>query len=325
MATTKSEAPSQEKKGDRMKRHSEKTEEEEEELKPSKKKEQSHHRHNHNHHHSISKPPSAPTLQDSFNNSHSNHSFSDGDLQIVAASHSHESISDDAIKVVKEAVNKTVKSVPVMAVENVEEGARHHANNNGDEDGVSKKKVSKWYIVLLCLRIAAFVFCKIAFSVLASDRRKKVRKAPSKRWNESPPDTWYTFTVETPATTQLDSDELHWYDLEEFKYCLSVNVIGFVYSALQIFDLGKYFITKRHTMNPKLRAYLNFAMDQVMAYLVLSASSSAATTAHYWSKEVSDGDKFLEIAKASVALSFIAFVAFASTSIVSAFIFCRFN
>jgi len=216
MPTTKSEAPSQEKKGDRMKRHSEKTEEEEEELKPSKKKEQSHHRHNHNHHHSISKPPSAPTLQDSFNNSHSNHSFSDGDLQIVAASHS-QSISDDAIKVVKEAVNKTVKSVPVMAVENVEEGARHHANNNGDEDGVSKKKVSKWYIVLLCLRIAAFVFCKIAFSVLASDRRKKVRKAPSKRWNESPPDTWYTFTVETPATTQLDSDELHWYDLEEFK------------------------------------------------------------------------------------------------------------
>ncbi|QCD95209.1 hypothetical protein DEO72_LG5g3302 [Vigna unguiculata] len=323
MPTTKSEAPSQEKKGDRMKRHSEKTEEEEE-LKPSKKKEQSHHRHNHNHHHSISKPPSAPTLQDSFNNSHSNHSFSDGDLQIVAASHS-QSISDDAIKVVKEAVNKTVKSVSVMAVENVEEGARHHANNNGDEDGVSKKKVSKWYIVLLCLRIAAFVFCKIAFSVLASDRKKKVRKAPSKRWNESPPDTWYTFTVETPATTQLDSDELHWYDLEEFKYCLSVNGIGFVYSALQIFDLGKYFITKRHTMNPKLRAYLNFAMDQVMAYLVLSASSSAATTAHYWSKEVSDGDKFLEIAKASVALSFIAFVVFASTSIVSAFIFCRFN
>lgn len=47
------------------------------------------------------------------------------------------------------------------------------------------------------------------------------------------------------------------------RYCLSVNVIGFVYSALQIFDLGKYFVTKRHTIDPKLRGYLNFAMDQV--------------------------------------------------------------
>ncbi|KAG2383771.1 hypothetical protein LR48_Vigan10g273700 [Vigna angularis] len=317
MSTTKSETPSEEKKGGRMKRHSEKTEEEEEEVKPSKKKEQSHKQQQQHHHHSISKFPSAPTLQDSFNNSHSNHSFSDGDLQMVVANHS-QSMSDDAIKVVKEAVNKSIKSVAVMAVEKVEEGA-HDAV--ADDDGVSKK-VSTWYIVLLSLRIAAFVFCKLAFSVLASDRRKKVHQAPSRRWDESPPDTWYTFTYATPL---LDSDELHWYQFQEFKFCLSVNVIGFVYSALQIFDLGKYFVTKRHTIDPKLRGYLNFAIDQVMAYLLMSASSSAATTAHYWANEVSDGDKFLEIAKASVALSFIAFVAFASSSIVSAFIFCRFN
>ncbi|XP_014510187.1 CASP-like protein N24 [Vigna radiata var. radiata] len=321
MSTTKSEAPSEEKRGGRMKRHSEKTEEEEEEVKPSKKKEQRH-KQQQQQHHSISKPPSAPTLQDSFNNSHSNHSFSESDLQMVVASQS-QSMSDDAIKVVKEAVNKSIKSAAVMAVEKVEEGARDAV---ADDDGVSKK-VSKWYIVLLSLRIAAFLFCKIAFSVLVSDRKKKVRKAPpSRRWNESPPNTWYTFTIETPVPTpELDYDELHWYQFQEFKYCLSVNVIGFVYSALQIFDLGKYFVTKRHTIDPKLRGYLNFAMDQVMAYLLISASSSAATTAHYWTNEVSEGDKFLEIAKASVALSFIAFVAFASSSIVSAFIFCRFN
>ncbi|KAK7365161.1 hypothetical protein VNO80_13999 [Phaseolus coccineus] len=307
MTTTKSETSSQEKKGDRMKKHSEKTEEEEE-LKPSKKKEQSHH---HNHHHPISKPPSAPTLRDSFNSSHSHHSFSEGDLQMVAASHSH-SISDGAIKVVKEEVNN--KSVIVMDVEDVEEGAR---------DGVPRK-VSKWYIVLLSLRIAAFVFCKIAFSVLASDRRKKLHKASSKRWNESP-NTWYGFYYESPSSSSELDSQIHWYYFEEFKYCLSVNVIGFVYSALQIFDLVKYFITKRHTVDPKLRGYFNFAMDQVMAYLLISASSSAATTAHNLSYGVSEEDKFMEIAKASVALSFLAFVAFASSSIVSAFIFCRFN
>ncbi|KAG4395670.1 hypothetical protein GLYMA_19G008800v4 [Glycine max] len=84
-------------------------------------------------------------------------------------------------------------------------------------------------------------------------------------------------------------------------------------------------ITKRHTMDPKLRVYFNFAMDQVLAYLLMSASSSAATTTYYWTNSASAADKYVEMAKASVALSFVAFVAFASSSVVSAFIFCRFN
>ncbi|KAL9323323.1 hypothetical protein ACSQ67_008180 [Phaseolus vulgaris] len=295
MTTTKTETPSQEKKGDRMKKHSEKTEEEEE-LKPSKEKEQSHH------HHPISKPPSAPTLRDSFNNSHSHHSVSEGDLQRVVASHS-QSISDGAIK----EVNK--KSVTVMDVEDVEEGAR---------DGVSKK-VSNWHIVVLSLRIAAFVFCMIAFSVLASDRREKLHEA-SPNWIGS--DYESNWVVSHDEASSLQDFQIHWYYLQEFKYCFSVNVIGFVYSALQIFDLVKYFITKRHTVNPKLRGYFNFAMDQVMAYLLISASSSAATTTHNLSIVLLE-DKFMEIAKASVALSFVAFLAFASSSLVSAF--CRFN
>ncbi|CAJ1946743.1 unnamed protein product [Sphenostylis stenocarpa] len=302
MTTTKSETPFQEKKGDMMKKHTENTEEEE--LKPSKKKEQKHY-----HHHPISKPPSAPTLQESFNNSHSHHSFSEGDLhQMVAASHSH-SISDGAIKVLKEEVNnKSV--VAVMDVGNVEE----EGTRDDDDDGVSKKEGKKWYIVLLILRIVAFVFCKIAFAVLASDRKKKVRRESPNRWYDD----------YSESSFEEDS-EPHWYNFEEFKYCLSVNVLGFVYSGFQIFVLVKYFITKRHMMKPKLRCYLNFAMDQVMAYLLMSASSSAATTAHYWSNSILGADKSVEIAKASVALSFVACVAFASSSVLSAFIFSRFN
>ena len=63
MTTTKSESPAhQEKKGEKMKNSAENKKEEEVELKPSKKKEQ--------HYYPVSKPPSAPTLQDSFNISH---------------------------------------------------------------------------------------------------------------------------------------------------------------------------------------------------------------------------------------------------------------
>ncbi|RDX84691.1 CASP-like protein N24, partial [Mucuna pruriens] len=236
MTTTKNENLAQEKKGDKMKRYSE-SEEKEEEVKPSKKKEQ---QHNHPVSESplrsitykASKHPSAPTLQDSFNKSHSHHSMSDGDLQIVVASHSHshshsQSVSEGTINVVKE---------ETKAVMDKEEGTH--------DDGVSKKE-SKWFIVLMGLRITAFLFCKLAFSVLASDHRKKVR----------PVSSWYDYDEES-------SSQLHWYDFKEFKYCLSVNIIGFVYSALQLCDMVKYLITKRHTVDPKLRGYFNFAMDQ---------------------------------------------------------------
>ncbi|KAK7381395.1 hypothetical protein VNO78_34049 [Psophocarpus tetragonolobus] len=298
MTSGKGESPAQEKRGERMmKRNSEKKEEE---LKgSSRKKEQKHE-------HTVSEPPksipfnaskapSAPTLLDSFNNSRSPHSFSDGDLQMVIANHSHSSLSDGAIKVVKEELNNSKSMVSVMDVEDAEE-----EGTRGDE--VSKKE-GKWFNVLLGLRIAAFVFCKIAFVLLAADKRVD---------EGLPENVWFASETE------------HLYDYNEFKYCLSVNVIGCVYCGLQICDMVKYMLTKRHTMNRKLRVYFNFAMDQALAYLLISASSTTVTWVNYWTKESSDAYKFVEVATASVVLSFFAFVAFASSSIVSAFIFCRF-
>ncbi|TKY50419.1 CASP protein N24 [Spatholobus suberectus] len=305
MTMTKSESPAPEKKGEKMKRYSE----EKEEVKASKikKEKQQQHPVSESSPRSVpfnaSKPPSAPTLQDSFNSHSSHRCVSEGDLQmVVATSHSHSSVSDGAIKVVKEEPNNKSTTVAVTTdVEEVEEeGTR--------DDGVSRRE-GTWYIVLLALRIAAFVFCKIAFSVLAADQEKKVRRV-------SYTNTWYGVYAYY---------QTHWYDFREFKYCLSVNVIGFVYSGIQICDLVKYLITKRHTLDPKLRGYINFAMDQALAYLLMSASSSAATAASRWTNSASAADKYVEMAKASVALSFVAFVAFASSSIVSAFIFCRFN
>ncbi|KAG5081939.1 hypothetical protein JHK84_051977 [Glycine max] len=155
-----------------------------------------------------------------------------------------------------------------------------------------------------------------AFSVLDA-KEKKVRRGSSTN-------KWYGFYSDSSSSSSQHS-QTHRYDYEEFKYFLSVNIIGFVYSGLQICDIVKYMITKRHTMDPKLRVYFNFAMDQVLAYLLMSASSSAATTTYYWTNSASAADKYVEMAKASVALSFVAFVAFASSSVVSAFIFCRFN
>lgn len=192
-------------------------------------------------------------------------------------------------------------------------------NTSGDTEVVitnflkSKKEV-KWYVALLVIRVFSFVLCLIAFSVLgASDQRVLVSENLT---------NWFSsgFTVQTPY-------EFHWYKWDEFRYSFAANVIGFVYSGLQICHLVMYLITKKHTINPKLQGYFNVAIDQTLAYILMSASSSAATAAHllkdYWLEH--GADTFIEMANASVSMSFLAFGAFALASLASGIILCRFT
>ncbi|KAG4940609.1 hypothetical protein JHK84_044750 [Glycine max] len=155
------------------------------------------------------------------------------------------------------------------------------------------KKIATWSKLLLGLRVTAFVFCLASFSVLATDKKQG----------------W-----------AIDSFYLY----KEFRYSLSVNVIGFVHSALQICDLGRYFATGKHLVEHQLRGYFTFALDQILTYLLMSASSSAATRAYDWVSNWGE-DKFPYMANASVALSLVAFVAFALASLVSGSIVVRFT
>ncbi|TKY63246.1 CASP protein 4A1 [Spatholobus suberectus] len=155
------------------------------------------------------------------------------------------------------------------------------------------KKIATWSKLLFGLRITAFVFCLASFSVLAADKKQG----------------W-----------ALDS----FYFYKEFRYSLSVSVIGFVHSGLQICDLVRYLTTGKHIVEHQLRGYFTFALDQILTYLLMSASSSAATRAYDWESNWGE-DKFPYMANASVALSFITFVAFALASLVSGSIIVRFR
>ncbi|KAL5057461.1 hypothetical protein RYX36_029065 [Vicia faba] len=186
----------------------------------------------------------------------------------------------------------------------VKEVEREHSATGGGDGGGNRRlrpdvssllrseKVVNLNKFLLGLRIAGFVFCLVSFSVLVADRKKG----------------W-----------ALDSFYLY----KEFRYSLSVNVIGFVYSGLQICDLVKYLISRKHIVEHRLRGYFTFALDQILTYLLMSASSSAATRTYDWESNWGH-DKFPFMANASVVLSFIAFVVFAFASLVSGSILCKF-
>ncbi|KAG8384823.1 hypothetical protein BUALT_Bualt04G0158400 [Buddleja alternifolia] len=158
----------------------------------------------------------------------------------------------------------------------------------------------------LGFRVFGFLFCLISFSVMAADRNQG----------------W-----------ALDSFERY----KEFRYCMSVNVIGFVYSGAQAFDLsynlatGKYVVQQRQ----QLRHYFDFAFDQasfkcfiihclcssIIAYLLISASSSAAIRIDDWQSNWGK-DTFPDMATASISMSFLAFVAIAFSSLISGYALC---
>lgn len=109
---------------------------------------------------------------------------------------------------------------------------------------------------------------------------------------------------------------------KEYRYCLSVNVIAFVYSGFQAVDLSYRLISGGHATASLLRYQFDFLMDQILAYLLMSASSSAATRVDDWVSNWGK-DEFTERASASIGMSFLAFLAFAISSLISGYNLCN--
>ncbi|XP_020227401.1 CASP-like protein 4A3 [Cajanus cajan] len=144
--------------------------------------------------------------------------------------------------------------------------------------------------VALGFRLCEVVLCLISFSVMAADK--------TRGWSGDSFDRY-----------------------KEYRYCLSVNVIAFVYAAFQLGDLGFEIVRRRSMMSHHLRYHVDFFMDQVLAYLLISAASSAATRVDDWQSNWGK-DEFTEMASASVALAFLAFFAFAVSSLISGYNLC---
>ncbi|XP_057772664.1 CASP-like protein 4A3 [Salvia miltiorrhiza] len=144
--------------------------------------------------------------------------------------------------------------------------------------------------VALAFRVFEVIACLISFSVMAADK--------TEGWSGDSFDRYI-----------------------EYRYCLAVNVIGFVYSGFQAFDLAFYLGKGKHVFVHHLRHHFDFAMDQILAYLLMSASSSAATRVDDWISNWG-ADEFTLMASASIAMSFLAFLAFALSSLISGYNLC---
>ncbi|GMJ06683.1 CASP-like protein 4A2 [Hibiscus trionum] len=145
----------------------------------------------------------------------------------------------------------------------------------------------KVIMAALGFRLSEIVMCLISFSVMAADK--------TQGWSGDSYDRY-----------------------KEYRYCLSVNVIGFVYAGFQAYDVAHYLITETHVIHHHFFLPFAFFMDQILAYLLISAASAAASRVDDWQSNWGK-DEFTEMATASIAMAFLAFIAFAFSSIISGY------
>ncbi|XP_010528256.1 PREDICTED: CASP-like protein 4A1 [Tarenaya hassleriana] len=143
---------------------------------------------------------------------------------------------------------------------------------------------------LLGFRVSAFVFCLVSFSIMVADR--------DQGWAR---DSFYKY--------------------KEFRYCMAANVIGFIYSGFQICDLLYLLSTNIRRSRHNLRHFLDFALDQMIAYLLASASTSASVRVDDWISNWG-ADRFPSLARAASSLSFLSFASFALISLASGYALC---
>ncbi|CAN6242969.1 unnamed protein product [Urochloa humidicola] len=156
-------------------------------------------------------------------------------------------------------------------------------------DGIlsRKRRAAAMQRTALLARGAAAGLCLAALAVLAADTRKG--------WAQE-----------------------SYSNYSQFRYSEAVNVIGFVYSAFQFIALIGLMRNNKHLISHPKRDLFDFTMDQVLAYLLISSSSSATARVgdliDNWGS-----DPFPNMANGSIAISFMAFIVFAICSLISAY------
>ncbi|KAL0692154.1 hypothetical protein Bca4012_059334 [Brassica carinata] len=170
-----------------------------------------------------------------------------------------------------------------------EEGPQTTTRKVGESAAVNRARRDESVVAMAALgvRVSEVVLCVISFSIMAADK--------TKGWSGDSYDRY-----------------------KEYRYCLIVNVIAFVYSAFEVCDAACYIARKTYMLNCGCHDIFVFSMDQLLAYLLMSASSCAATRVDDWISNWGK-DEFTQMATTSISVSFVAFVAFAASALISSY------
>lgn len=187
-------------------------------------------------------------------------------------------------------VNRSVRKETAVAQKVEEVGSGRYRLSSIQRR--SRREAMIWK-ASLGFRVLGLIFCLVSFAVMAADK-----------------------------TQGWAGDSFDRY--KEYRYCISITVIGFVYSGFQAFIQAQLLVNGKQFIQHPIRFYFDFSMDQILAYLLMSASSSAATRTDNWVLNWGE-DEFTKMASASIGMSFLAFFAFAFSCLISGYNLCNRN
>uniref|UniRef100_A0A0D9V3E1 CASP-like protein n=1 Tax=Leersia perrieri TaxID=77586 RepID=A0A0D9V3E1_9ORYZ len=111
----------------------------------------------------------------------------------------------------------------------------------------------------------------------------------------------------------------HYGRYQQYRYAVGVNVVVCIYSIAQAFGEIRRLVSPRFIFRSTSSYYFSLFLDQaspVLAYLLMSASSAAASQNDLWVSRFGK-DPFNKKINSAVWLSFIAFITLAANSLIS--------
>ncbi|KAM1095071.1 hypothetical protein ACFX2B_009869 [Malus domestica] len=106
-------------------------------------------------------------------------------------------------------------------------------------------------------------------------------------------------------------------EYEEYRYVLAIAILATLYTALQSFRHARELSTGREMSQRRTSALADFIGDQIMAYLLISSSSSAIPLTNRMREY--QNNLFTDAAASAISMAFLAFVAHALSAIISGY------
>ncbi|KAK9159213.1 hypothetical protein Scep_005787 [Stephania cephalantha] len=104
---------------------------------------------------------------------------------------------------------------------------------------------------------------------------------------------------------------------EEYRYLLAIAILSSLYNGFQVFRQIREFSNTTKLFSPKTSLLVDFFGDQIVAYLLISASSTAVPLTNNMRKGADN--IFTDSSSAAISMGFFAFFAAALSAMISGF------
>ncbi|KAM1038322.1 hypothetical protein FF1_033034 [Malus domestica] len=104
-------------------------------------------------------------------------------------------------------------------------------------------------------------------------------------------------------------------EYEEYRYVLAIAILATLYTGAQAFRHAHELSTGTEMFQQRTSALADFIGDQIMAYLLISSSSSAIPLTN--SMRNYQDNLFTDAAASAISMAFLAFVALAISALIS--------